>query len=188
MYIPSSHFTFRHVVESQRDLIHFWLQQDYIREWIHGKGLQNTLIGLEKFFQHQTQGQALDYKSKITHHWLGYDGDKPFVYLLTSNILKDADDEYAKYCETDGLAITLDIFIGDPEYVGKGLATVVIREFLLSQFSKVSEIFIDPEKTNARAVHVYQKAGFRIFDEFIAAWHPVPHYRMKLNMKDLVNS
>ncbi len=188
MHTPSSKFIFKHAIEPQRDLIHRWLQQDYIRKWIHGKGLQNTLIGLEKFFQYQVQGQALDYKSKITHHWLGYDGDKPFVYLLTSNILKDTDDEYAKYCEMPGLAITLDIFIGDPEYVGKGLATLVIREFLLSQFSDVSEVFIDPEKTNERAVHVYQKVGFCIFGEFIAAWHPVPHYRMRLDMKDIANS
>lgn len=176
----SPKFTFKHAVESQRDLIHRWLQQDYIREWIHGKGLQNTLTGLEKFFQYQAEGRNLDYQSNITHHWIGYDGDKPFVYLLTSNILKNTNDEYMQYCKTDGLAITLDIFIGDPNYVGKGLAVSVIRQFLLSQFPDVSEVFIDPEKTNERAVHVYQKAGFRIFGEFIAAWHPVPHYRMRL--------
>lgn len=63
----------------------------------------------------------------------------------------------------------------------------MIRQFLLSQFSDVSEVFIDPEKTNERAIHVYQKAGFRIFGEFIAAWHPVPHYQMRLDMKDKDN-
>jgi hypothetical protein len=36
-----------------------------------------------------------------------------------------------------------------------------------------------------RATHVYQKVGFRIMGEFIAAWHPVPHHIMKLNMEDL---
>ena len=178
-------FTFKPAVESQRELIHQWLQQDYILEWIHGQGLQNTLSGLEKFFQYQAKGKSLDRQAEITQHWMGYDGDKPFVYLLTSNVFKNAANAYAKYSELDGLAITLDIFIGDTEYVGKGLASTVIKEFLLSQFSDVSEVFIDPEKDNVRAAHVYQKVGFRVVGEFIAPWHPVPHHIMKLDMKNL---
>lgn len=179
-------FTFRPAMESQRACIHNWLNQDYIREWIHGQGLKNTLTGLETFFQHQAKGQGLDRQSQITQHWIGYDGDKPFVYLLTSNIFKNTNDAYAKYSECDGLAITLDIFIGDPDYVGKGLASHVIKAFLLSQFSDVSEVFIDPEKTNERVVHVYQKAGFRKVGEFLAAWHPVPHWVMRLDMSELL--
>ena len=185
----SFHFTFKHAIEPQRELIHEWLQQDYICEWIHGQGLQNTLESLEKFFQYQAEGKKLDRESKITQHWIGYADDKPFIYLLTSNVFKNnPSDGYAKYIEMDGSAITLDIFICNIEYLGKGLASTVIREFLLSQFSDVSEVFIDPEKSNKRAVHVYQKAGFRIIDEFIATWHPVPHYIMKLNMKYFANS
>ena len=185
---PPFHFTFKHPVESQRDLIHKWLRQDYISEWIHGQGLQNTLNGLEKFFQYHAQGKEVGRKTEITQHWVGYDGDKPFVYLLTSNVFKQSGNEYAKFSKTEGLAITLDIFICDPEYLGKGLASDVIRQFLIGHFSDITEVFIDPEKTNERAVHVYQKVGFRIVGEFIAAWHPVPHYIMRLNMKDLIHS
>ena len=42
---------------------------------------------------------------------------------------------------------------------------------------------IDPEATNTRAIHVYEKIGFKITGEFIASWHPVPHYQMELNME-----
>lgn len=181
------HFTFKSPMESQRELIHKWLRQDYISEWIHGQGLQNTLTGLERFYQYQAEGKELGRKADITQHWVGYDGDKPFVYLLTSNVFKQDGDEYTKYSETEGLAITLDIFICDKDYLGKGLASDVIRQFLIGQFSDVAEVFIDPEKRNERAVHVYQKVGFHIVGEFIAAWHPVPHHIMKLNMKDLLS-
>lgn len=181
----SFRFIFKPATESQREMIHQWLQQDYIRKWIHGQGLQNTLSGLETFFRYQSENKELDRQSNITEHWIGYDDNKPFVYLLTSNIFKNTTDEYAKYSESDGLAITLDIFMGEKEYLGKGLANTVIKEFLLSQFSDVSEVFIDPEKSNERATHVYQKAGFHIVGEFIAAWHPVPHHIMKLDMKKL---
>ena len=179
------HFTFKPPVESQRELIHQWLQQDYISEWIHGQGLQNTLSGLETFFHSQAKSEGLDRQANITQHWIGYDNDIPFVYLLTSNVFKHATNAYAKYSAHEGLAITLDIFIGNTEYLGKGLASTVIKEFLLSHFPDVSEVFIDPEKANIRAIHVYQKAGFRIVGEFIAPWHPVPHHIMKLDMKNL---
>lgn len=180
-------FVFKPALESQETLIHGWLEQDYIREWIHGQGLQNTRVGLIKFIQHYTKTKAIDRTSDITQHWVGYDDNKPFVYLLTSNVFKNGMSEYAKHSQTDGLAITLDIFICDSTYLGKGLATQVIKEFLLTHFSDISEVFIDPEQNNTKATHVYQKVGFQIVGEFIASWHPVPHYIMRLNMNKLLH-
>lgn len=58
----------------------------------------------------------------------------------------------------------------------------MIREFLLTHFADKKKVFIDPEASNKRAIHVYQKAGFRITGEFIAPWHPVPHYQMVLEL------
>lgn len=64
---------------------------------------------------------------------------------------------------------------------------LLIREFLTSQFPNVKKVLIDPETANKRAIHVYQKAGFKIIGEFIASWHPVPHYQMELYIEDLLN-
>lgn len=179
-------FTFRPVIESQHELIHEWLKQDYIQKWIHGPGLQSTLSGLIKFTRYYSKTHKIERTSHLTQHWIGYEDEHPFVYLLTSNVLKDEASEYAKYREIDGLAITLDIFICDRNYLGKGLATQIIQEFLRGHFSDISEVFIDPEYENKKAVHVYQKIGFKIVGDFIASWHPVPHYIMKLDMKKLI--
>ncbi len=143
-------------------MIHRWLEQDYIKKWIHGIGLQNTLNGLEKFFQGNT----------TTTYWIGYDHETPFSFLITSPEGTDA--------------TTLDLFICDPNYLGKGLAVRMIHEFLINHFRHVKRALIDPEATNARAIHVFQKAGFKIIGEFIASWHPVPHYQMELSMTDLL--
>jgi Acetyltransferase (GNAT) domain len=159
--ITSSEFHFSPAESSQIPLIHKWLQQDHIKEWIHGKGLQNTLNGLEKFFRGESN----------TTYWIGYHKNTPFAFLITSPEGSDA--------------TTLDLFICDLNYLGKGLAVPMIREFLISHFPKMKKVLIDPEATNARAIHVYQKAGFKIIGEFIASWHPVPHYQMELHMKDL---
>lgn len=77
-------------------------------------------------------------------------------------------------------------FACDVNYIGKGLAVPMIREFLIGQFSNIKRVLTDPEATNARAIHVYQKVGFKIIGKFIASWHPVPHWQMELQMKDLL--
>lgn len=155
-------FRFAPAKPAQRRLIHEWLDQKYIKEWIHGTGLQNTLNGLEKFFQGISN----------TTYWIGYDQEIPFAFLITSSEKDDA--------------ITLDLFICNLNYLGKGLSVPMIREFLIRHFSTVKRVLIDPEATNSRAIHVYKKAGFKVIGEFIASWHPVPHYQMELKMDDLI--
>jgi RimJ/RimL family protein N-acetyltransferase len=155
-------FHFAFAKAAQRSLIHRWLEQKHVAEWIHGAGLQNTLKGLERFFQGTSD----------TTYWIAYDKEIPFAFLIT----------FPKEEDT----ITLDLFICDLNYLGKGLAVPMIREFLMSQFPNVKKVLIDPEASNSRAIHVYQKVGFKIVGEFIASWHPVPHYQMELYMKDLL--
>jgi aminoglycoside phosphotransferase (APT) family kinase protein len=155
-------FHFEPAKSSQRALLHQWFEQKHIKEWLHGVGLQNTLNGLDKFFQ----------GTSTTTYWVGYDKNIPFAFLITSPEGTDA--------------TTLDLFICDLNYLGKGIAVPMIREFLITHFSNVKRVLIDPEATNKRAIHVYQKVGFKIIGEFIASWHPVPHYQMELYMKDLL--
>lgn len=156
-------FIFKPVEVKDRPLVHEWLVRPHIAEWIHGVGLQNTINGLKKFFRGESN----------TIYWIGYDKDIPFAFLITSPEGNDA--------------TTLDLFICDLNYLGKGIAVPMIQEFLLSQFPDVKRVLIDPEATNERAIHVYQKVGFKIIGEFVASWHPVPHYQMELCMKDLLN-
>ncbi len=157
----NSPFTFKPIQRSDENMILSWLRQDYIQRWIHGKGLQSTLNGIANYFQGAT----------TTIYWIGSHNATPFAFLITS---PEKDD-----------AITLDVFICEPNYLGKGLAVPMIHTFLTNQFPHIKRVLIDPEASNARAVHVYKKAGFKIIGEFIATWHPVPHYQMELEIKDL---
>ena len=87
-------FTFKPAQQSQRLLIHNWIIQDHIKEWLHGDGLQNTIENLDKFFK----------GASWRRHWIAYDNDTHFAYLLTS---EDGED-----------GITLDLFICDLNYLG----------------------------------------------------------------------
>ncbi|MGE5196696.1 MAG: GNAT family N-acetyltransferase [Anaerolineae bacterium] len=168
-------FNFKPVDAAHRSLVHSWLKQPHVAEWFYGKGLENTLKHLDEFLQ----------GSSLSVYWLACDKDHPFAFLITSSIRKP-DDELTSWCSEKGEAITLDMLIGDINYLGKGISHLLIQEFLVRQFPQVAEVLIDPEATNLRAVHVYQKVGFRILGEFIPSHSPNLHYMMRLNMKELV--
>ncbi|WP_010652657.1 GNAT family N-acetyltransferase [Fluoribacter dumoffii] len=161
-------FVFKPVNKSQMALVLEWIHQPHINEWLHGEGLSNTIKDLNEFLN---EGEPW------ATHWIAYDKEIPFAYLITSEL--ERSEEFPEG------GITLDLFICRLDYIGKGLSVRMIHEFILSQFWDAKIIFIDPEISNTRAVHVYQKAGFEITGEFIASWHPVPHYKMRLTVDEL---
>lgn len=57
----------------------------------------------------------------------------------------------------------LDLFIGPPELIGRGLGTRVVRLAVghLSALPDAARLHIDPAPDNAAAIRVYEKAGFR---------------------------
>lgn len=168
-------FHFTRVAPAQRSLVHNWLRKPHVAEWFYEQGLENTFKGLDEFLC----------GSSLCQYWLAYDKNHPFAFLITSSVCKPSD-ALSHWCSGEGDAITLDMLIGDTNYLGKGLSQLLIREFLVSQFSEVTEVLIDPEATNLRAVHVYQKAGFSILGEFIPSHSPNLHYMMRLSMKNFL--
>lgn len=143
-------------------------------EWFYGEGLQNTLKGIDSFVAGSQEAQ----------YWIGYDQEHPFAFLITSRVEKPGD-VLAKWCAKEGEAITLDILIGDVDYIGKGFSGKLIKDFLLTVFPMADQVLIDPELTNTRAIHVYKKAGFVPLAEFIPTHSPHPHLMMRLEMKKL---
>jgi RimJ/RimL family protein N-acetyltransferase len=76
--------------------------------------------------------------------------------------------------------LTLDLLIGSEELLGKGLAGRMIQEFILDKFSDADFFIIDPAKSNPKAIHVYEKAGFEKVDEFCPSYDPIPYLMMRL--------
>ena len=169
-------FHFQPVDQAHRSLVHHWLKQPHVAKWFYGQGLQNTLNHLDDFLKGSSSGQ----------YWIGFDQEHPFAFLITS-VVEKPNDELTKWCTKEGKAITLDLLIGEADYLGKGLSHIVIQEFLLSQFPNVAEVLIDPEATNSHAIHIYKKVGFTVLGEFIPSHSPHPHYMMHLDMKKLTS-
>jgi aminoglycoside 6'-N-acetyltransferase len=56
----------------------------------------------------------------------------------------------------------IDQFIGEPELVGKGHGTRLIKEFVEMLFEEgAPRVILDPDPVNKAAVRTYEKVGFR---------------------------
>jgi RimJ/RimL family protein N-acetyltransferase len=168
-------FTFHFVDQGSYEKVLGWLKKPHIASFFHGDGLKSTLEDLAKF----TNQDASFY-----HHWVGELKGVPFAYLMTSPVRSgnSADDRFTRHLRVGESAITLDLLIGEEEFLGKGLASDMILSFLLGHFSHITSAFIDPEVANTKAIHVYEKAGFKKLEQFLPSWNPVPHWLMKLDI------
>lgn len=99
-------------------------------------------------------------------------------------------DDYNKWFVHGKQTFTLDLFIGSKEFLGKGLSTKMIHNFILDKFMYADYFIINPAKSNSKAVYVYQKVGFKKVDEFYPAYDPKCHHvMMRLGVDELkINS
>jgi len=169
-------FNFLQVTQTDVPLIHAWLKAPHVAAWFHGQGLDNTLSSLEAFVNN---------KACLSSFWLAqHHPNTPMAVMISSEA--DSSDQHYQAIEFSGQeVITLDLFIGHTEFLGKGYGAQLIYHFFQQVFPKATDFVIDPEATNTRAIHVYQKLGFEIINEFIAPWHRVPHYLMHVSQKHL---
>ena len=66
--------------------------------------------------------------------------------------------------ETDPGVRGIDQSIGEPELLGRGLGTQLVRALVQRLFddSEVTRVQTDPAPHNLRAIRCYEKAGFRV--------------------------
>ena len=69
------------------------------------------------------------------------------------------------YIEPQGKTWTIDFMIGEESFLGRGLSYKALSKFM-DQMDDVEAFLIDPEVSNTKAIHVYEKAGFVKIDRF----------------------
>lgn len=178
----SGKITFHHATKDSESLILSWFKEEHVKAWFHGDGLKSSIKGLKEFINGDRAGYIC---------WIACYDDVPFAYLITSRVTeeetKEPDNVLAKWILPNKKMLTIDILIGEKDYLGKGMAAAMLKVFIKDVFPDVDRFFIDPESTNTKAIHVYKKVGFEQIDSFIASWHPVPHTLMKLDAACLKN-
>ncbi len=94
--------------------------------------------------------------------------------------------------KVEGLSKGIDLFIGDANFLGKGIGPKVINKFIneyIFNDEKILNVCIDPEVRNTRAINAYKKVGFRHSNTAYCNTSNLLTYYMVLKRQDFfVNS
>ena len=150
-------FRFDPVTPADKPLLLDWLSTPESRRWWGDPAEEIRLI---------YDGEASGESSGFVVH--GDDG--PFAYIQSWPCERQAPKAVAKepwVAEQAPGTMGVDITIGRPDLLGKGLGSEVVRAFCMKLFKEgAPRLIIDPDTTNRRAVRAYEKAGFTRFDQY----------------------
>ncbi len=142
-------FQFKPLIKNQLPLLFEWLSLPHISAW------WRESKDYEVFAKKYKNSIAIDDVSP----YLIYHDDKSIGYISWYNAAmcpirteKFPDPTYG-----------IDLFIADTDYVGKGYGSKIIKQFIdeIIMPMKPKNIIVDPEITNERSIHVFEKAGFK---------------------------
>ena len=166
--------SFRRLRASDLDLMHRWLNTAHVRRWWYAEG--SSYAEIEEHYLPAIEGREATKLFLIL-----YEGE-PIGFIQSYRISAEDDEAYASLVDVEDSA-GVDLLIGDPEYLYRGLGRHVIRRFLSEHVFTdpgVEVCVIGPEPKNAAAIRAYEKAGFRYFKTIRVPGEPQPEYLMKL--------
>lgn len=150
---------FRKLGRDDLGLMYEWLRREHVRRW---------------WDEHES------YEDVARHYLPAIDGRRPtdlYLILLDGRpvgfIQSYLVADYADFAARVGLGAGVggvDLFIGEEELTGKGLATDVLRAFVRNVvFAEpaTTACIADPDVRNTASLRAFEKAGFRRTGEFV---------------------
>jgi RimJ/RimL family protein N-acetyltransferase len=169
---------FRRLREPDLPLMHEWLNTDLVNRW-YGKKPCSYAEVRDKYLP-RINGQA------PTRSFLILYGDTPIGYIQTYRLADYPD--YSRHLQVDENAAGVDLFIGEREYIHRGLGSVILGAFLLEIVFASEEIgccIVGPEPQNTAAIRCYERAGFEYLKTVRVPNEPEPEYLMRIDRERL---
>ena len=167
--------SFRKLRASDLGLMHRWLNMAHVRRWWYAEG--TSYAEIEEHYLPAIEGREATKLFLIL-----YEGE-PIGFIQSYRISTEDDEAYAGLVDVEDSA-GVDLFIGDPEYLYRGLGRHAIQRFLSEHVfidPGVEVCVIGPEPKNVAAIRAYEKAGFRFFKTIQVPGEPEPEYLMRLS-------
>jgi len=147
---------FRPLARDDLRTVHQWLQRPHIREWW---GPRDTYAEVEQRYLPRIEGCE-----PVRMFFILLD-EHPTGVIQTYRI-----DDYPEYwpSEAQSAQAGIDLYIADPELLGRGLGPEIIRRFtqeVVFRDPSVMACIADPELANTRSVRAFEKAGFQAVGE-----------------------
>lgn len=167
--LNKAEITFEKASSKHRGSVFEWLEEPHIKEfWDNSQNHRDDIL----IFMNGRK-EPSPYFDGIFDYWIGLVNNDPYCLVMTSEILPaqtDLLDLWRSNLSKKGKTFSIDFMIGNQKYFGKGLASPTLEAFTGFIQEKVDPFvdtfFIDPEESNSRAKHVYEKAGFQCIADF----------------------
>ncbi|MCP4542774.1 MAG: GNAT family N-acetyltransferase [Chloroflexi bacterium] len=165
---------FRRLRELDLPLMHRWLNTDFVNQW-YGKKQHSYAEVREKYLP-RINGKAPTFSFLILY------SDIPIGYIQTYKLVDYPD--YSNHLQVDENAAGVDLFIGEREYIHKGLGCVVLSTFLqeiVFVSDEIDSCVVGPEPKNTAAIRCYEKTGFRYLKTVHLPDESEPEYLMRID-------
>lgn len=146
-------FTFEPLSLDHLILLHQWLQGEHVRQfWDDG---DRTLEEVKKHYWNQKDVQS----------WVASINGAPFAYLQIYFVTESH--EFNPWRSKKYTTLGLDFFIGEPSFLGKGLAIPLIETFMAEILKSYLpyRLLVDPEVKNLKVLSIFNKMGFQLIGE-----------------------
>ncbi|MCM3005571.1 GNAT family N-acetyltransferase [Priestia koreensis] len=153
MLFQNQGLTVRTLEDKDDILLAKWLSDPSVLEFYEGRDNPFDLNKVREVFYDENDEEVkciVEYKGNE----IGYIQYYP---------LEDEEKKEYGYCYCGQNVYGTDQFIGETAYWNKGMGTLLVTsmiEFLLVQ-QKADRIVMDPQTRNERAIHCYEKCGFK---------------------------
>lgn len=173
--------SFRKLEKTDLPLIHSWLNTPHVHEWFteYSNNEPTLQMVVNKYLP------RVNSKEPVHCYIVMYD-IKPVAFIQWY-MVDDYPTTKAMIPASKNMA-GIDIFIGEEEYIHKGLGSLIIRQFLRHIVFKSFEVdscIIDPEPINKIAIKAYEKAGFCYSHGSWNAKDKVEAYIMTINKESV---
>lgn len=128
-----------------------------VNKWHNSDSLYETLVGI-------CHHPSLDTDYQWIFTYLSSPRDEKFIGIIE---ISDYPIGIIKFGETNKYEGAIGMFIGDEENQNKGWGYLALHYFLeyLTNFLHYQNFVLVVLKRNERAIHLYEKCGFVIFEE-----------------------
>jgi aminoglycoside 6'-N-acetyltransferase len=157
---------FKSLREEDIPTLYLWLHKSHVREFYHTK----RVPGWNEFCAEYLQRLDPDWPTKC---FLSYTGMAPIGYIQAYRVADYP--AYAAMIQEDS-GISLDLLIGEAEFVGKGWGRLILLKFInevaFPLFDGEHVCWIYHETSNQRALSASRAAGFKHVRHFIEEGDP----------------
>lgn len=155
--------TFVPLSDTHFTLLLQWLETPHVKAW-WDQDIQWTKELIEEKYGQYAQGYKLQNgEPKKLQAYIIYVDQVPIGYIQLYNAYDFP--RSAPLIELPKSLAAFDIFIGEPNYIGKGIGSQALQLFLDKYATPNFEYtFADPEMHNIAAIKTYTKVGFKIAD------------------------